>query len=312
VKSQDFQAFLTRLSELTAEQMRVLGAAMAGSRTDAIAIIEASFAETAACPHCSSRRMKRSGHAGGLQRYKCRGDCGRTFTALTGTPLSGLHKRDVWLAYAKSMINHASVRKAAEVCGIDKTTSFRWRHRFLERPCEQRATKLTDIVEVDETFFLESFKGQPELPRPPRKRGGKAQKRGLSAEQIPVLIVRDRHGAMTDAKLPDLSDKSIEDVLGPLIGTENVLVSDGAERYRRIADNRGILHVSLNLSAGERRWGIYHINNVNAYDSRLKTWMRPFNGVATKYLPNYLGWHRALDRETGSLAPAALLAAALN
>ena len=70
--------------------------------------------------------------------------------------------------------------------------------------------------------------------------------------------------------------------------------------------------MALNLSAGERRWGIYHINNVNAYDSRLKNWMRPFNGVATKYLPNYLGWHRALDRETGSLAPAAMLAAALN
>jgi len=40
---------------------------------------------------------------------------------------------------------------------------------------------------------------------------------------------------------------------------------------------------------------IVHIKNVNAYHSRLKGWMRRFNGVATKYLDNYLSWYRCLD-----------------
>ena len=31
-----------------------------------------------------------------------------------------------------------------------------------------------------------------------------------------------------------------------------------------------------------------HIDNVNAYHSRLKQWLARFNGVATKNLPNYL------------------------
>ena len=44
------------------------------------------------------------------------------------------------------------------------------------------------------------------------------------------------------------------------------------------------------------RAGAWHIQNVNAYHSRFKQWMRRFNGVATSYLPNYLGWFRALDR----------------
>ena len=35
-----------------------------------------------------------------------------------------------------------------------------------------------------------------------------------------------------------------------------------------------------------------HINNVNAYDGRLKQGLARFNGVATKNLPNYLGWRR--------------------
>jgi len=49
----------------------------------------------------------------------------------------------------------------------------------------------------------------------------------------------------------------------------------------------------------------FHINNVNAYHSRLKEWLCRFHGVATKNLPNYLGWRRtleALDR-TSRLPP---------
>jgi hypothetical protein len=54
--------------------------------------------------------------------------------------------------------------------------------------------------------------------------------------------------------------------------------------------------------------GVYHVQNVNAYDSRLKTWMRRFNGVATKYLDSYLGWFRALDRSRGEpISPVSLL-----
>jgi hypothetical protein len=42
--------------------------------------------------------------------------------------------------------------------------------------------------------------------------------------------------------------------------------------------------------------GIFHIQNVNAYHSRLKGWMERFHGVATRYLPNHLGWRRFLER----------------
>jgi hypothetical protein len=36
----------------------------------------------------------------------------------------------------------------------------------------------------------------------PRRRGGKASKRGQLRQQVPVLIVRDRTGATMDAVLP--------------------------------------------------------------------------------------------------------------
>jgi hypothetical protein len=58
--------------------------------------------------------------------------------------------------------------------------------------------------------------------------------------------------------------------------------------------------------------GVYHIQNVNAYDSRLKGWMHRFHGVATKYLENYLGWRRWLERWGNANTPQMALDAALG
>jgi len=38
-----------------------------------------------------------------------------------------------------------------------------------------------------------------------------------------------------------------------------------------------------------------HVQNVNAYHARSRQWLAPFRGVASRYLPNYLGWRWALD-----------------
>ena len=58
----------------------------------------------------------------------------------------------------------------------------------------------------------------------------------------------------------------------------------------------GSRHISLNTSRGRRIvHGIYHIKSINSYHDRLKSWIRRFNGVATKYLPNYLAWQEHLD-----------------
>ena len=274
-----------------------------------VAGLEARFALAPVCPHCQGNSVIKWNKASGLQRYLCK-PCGRTFNALTGTPLAQLHKRELWLGHAQALVEGISLRKVTDRLDVDLTTAFRWRHRFLKAPGEVRPTRLEGTVEADETYFLFSEKGAPDLKRLPRKRGGKAKKPGLSAEQVPVLIARDRHGATTDAVLPDRSAASIKAVLGPVLDQAAILVSDGAKAYRAFADEARILHIELNLSAGERTWGVYHIQNVNNYDSRLKTWMRRFNGVATKYLSSYLDWHRTNDREGHTLTASRMLAAA--
>ena len=47
--------------------------------------------------------------------------------------------------------------------------------------------------------------------------------------------------------------------------------------------------------------GAVQVQNVNAYHSRFRQWLARFNGVASRYLPNHLGWQWAVDgRRIGS------------
>jgi len=255
------------------------------------------------CPYCNHDVSIGWGNSNGLPRHRCK-SCQKTFNALTGIPLSGLRHRECWSEYAQCLLEGATIRQAAQRCGINKDTSFRWRHRFLNLPAKIKATSLHGIVEADETFFLESRKGERDIDRPPRKRGGKAKKPGTSKEQIPVLIARDRSAATMDVILQKANIPSILSALAPVVDSDAVLCSDGNSIYKIFAEKYHIEHKPVNISAGIRvREHAYHIQNVNAYTSRLKGWMRRFHGVATKYLENYLGWRRCLEQLDQNLTP---------
>ena len=248
------------------------------------------------CPHCASRVLQRWGYASGLPRYRCVA-CRRSFNALTGTPLARLRKKAQWPAQAQALITGESLVKAAKRCDVAVTTAFRWRHRFLSAPARDKPSRLNGIVEADETFILESFKGRRSaLPRPARKRGGKATKPGLSAEQIPVLVARDRSGQTTDAVLAKLDRASVTAALAGVVTPANQLCCDGGKAIVSFARKGKIPCCILPKPGGPRPDAPdLHINNVNAYHGRLKEWLRPFHGVATKYLHRYLGWRRTVE-----------------
>jgi len=253
------------------------------------------------CPHCRSKEFTKAGCQTGRRRYRCK-SCGKYFNALTGTPLAGLHNTDKFMANARHMIAGDSVRKTAADLGLDKDTAFRWRHRFLESIDKMQPAQLQGVVEADETYFLLSFKGQrSSLPRKAKKRGTPAEKRGLSKEQIPVLVARNRSdGATLTAVLPSRKGKDIADVLAPKITSDAVLITDGATAYRAVSRaKKGIELRAVPANPKGKKSGPNHINNVNAYDHRLKDWIYRFHGVATKYLPHYIGWHRWLEAARG-------------
>jgi transposase-like protein len=305
----------TMVRQLSGRQRKILAAELAAMEMApaAVEVAERRSDRGMACPHCAGRHIVKNGSADGLQRYKCR-SCSRTFNALTGTPLARLHLRGKWLGQVESLRDGLSLTQAQKRLGIAKTTAFRWRHRFLALPKEMRAQLLTGVTEVDKSYFLRSSKGQRRsLDHKPQRRGGSAHKRGLSNEQVPVLVARDRSGETADFILEADDSDHVVAKLKPLLPRNAIVCTEENSVMMATRRKLDVEHPAVNVSAGLRVDGPWHVQNVNSYHSRLKEWMRRFKGVATKYLDSYLGWFRALDRLPAAVSkPASCLAMAIG
>ena len=312
MRERELTVLRKKLAKLTRTQRRRLVAELTSEERQvaSVAVIEGACAHRK-CPHCDAERIVKNGTADGWQRFKCRA-CAKTFNVLTGTPLAHLHLRGKWLEQATVMRDGLSLTQAMQRLNVARTTALRWRHRFLAAPKAVQAQVLNGVAETDETFFLRSCKGQRSgLTRKARPRGGKAAKRGLSKEQVPVLIARDRSGATADFIL-DVDDAShVVAALKPILPPDAILCTDSSRTLIAAAQTLKVEHHPINLSAGIRVDGPWHVQNVNAYDSRLKGGLRHFHGVSTRYLDSYLGWFRAIERAPGkTLQPASFLASA--
>lgn len=101
--------------------------------------------------------------------------------------------------------------------------------------------------------------------------------------------------------------------LKPILATDIILCTDGAKALAAVAKEMGVTHRPVNLAAGQRVVaGVYHVQNVNAYDSCLKAWLRRFHGAATRYLGNYLGCRRLIERHDRNISSTNVLLAALG
>ncbi|MBU1565440.1 MAG: IS1595 family transposase [Proteobacteria bacterium] len=309
-----FQNIIALIDDLSEKQRDLVRKALDGGDDleRLISIIENPLATKRECFYCKSENVKKWGVSHGLQRFRCF-DCGKTFNALTGSPLARLRKKNRWMEMALALREGLSVRKTSTQCEVSVSTAFRWRHRFLKAAAADKPVKLDGIAEADETYILESFKGQRKLPRPARKRGGKAKKRGLSREQIPVLIVRDRNGVVIDAVLRDQSKDSIKSVLSGKLCKDNILCIDGGKALWGFVNEENIPFklIPPGKHVHEKN-PIFHIQNVNGYHQRLKSWLARFHGVSTKYLANYLGWRRIYEKPKAILTQTAWIQVAMG
>jgi IS1 family transposase len=141
-------------------------------------------------------------------------------------------------------------------------------------------------VEADETLFARSETGSPTLDRKPRKRGMKAKKRGRSKDDwVPVLTVRDRGKHTYKAILTNVSTQQLNEELKEKIEKDSVLCSDDFKAYITFVQGNDLIHKRLNVAAGVKVVDkVSHIQNFNAYHSRLKERLQRFHGVATQYL----------------------------
>lgn len=116
------------------------------------------------CRHAT--RIIHWGLSHGQQRFRCK-ECTTTFNLLDATALAGLHHKEKWAGYADCISRDLTLRTAAaKACDINLKTVFRWRHRFMRYALTICAAELSGIVEADEVFTPESFKGLRHLPQP--------------------------------------------------------------------------------------------------------------------------------------------------
>lgn len=165
------------------------------------------------------------------------------------------------------------------------------------------------VIEVDEAFFREFFKGDHKksttftMPRKAHKRGVKGskssknekRKRGISKEQVCVLCAIDRTGNIITELLCKgrMSHTDLERLFKDRIEDESILCTDSHKSYIQFAHNSGV--ELLQIERGKHKEGIYHIQHINAFHSKLKEWMYKFHSVATKYLANYMYWFKWLQ-----------------
>ena len=113
------------------------------------------------------------------------------------------------------------------------------------------------MIEAAETYFKESFKGsrgwkrgKPLAPRPSRRRG-KATRRGISWQQVPVIAAIDRTGRKLEREVDYRDD--VADALLEGIGNGLVLCTYGWSGFRRAVQASQSWHVVVRSPAKQEK-----------------------------------------------------------
>lgn len=133
------------------------------------------------------------------------------------------------------------------------------------------------------------------MPRPSRKRGKQVKKRGISKEQVCVGTALDIQGYIIIEFLctARVTANELERLYSNRIGEHSILCTHWHKSYIQFVIDINLDH--RRIKRGRHKEEIYHINHTNSLHSNLKKWMARFNGMATKYLKNYLKWHKCIN-----------------
>jgi len=272
------------------------------------------------CPHCHAEAKAglviKRGFSNGVQRFYCK-KCKKTFVASTMTAFENTRKdADVWRKFIRLTITGATLHRCADECKINYRTSFIWRHKILNAfVVSQNKTHMQGIVEIDETFFKVSYKGNHvqghfkekrtlsrnainDMPRPAFKRGSDNKSRAHSNRICVVCMVENgNRGFYGKAIGPGLlTNNGLDKTFAMHVDKENslVLLDDAKHNTNYMEKNKyTFLPLKSNTTDNDKDHkvevqGPYHIQHVNAMHSGLKSFIKKYNGVSSKYLQNYI------------------------
>ena len=253
------------------------------------------------CPHCSSTKVHKRGKQKGVQMYSCN-DCKKWYSETTGTALYDIKLKSKWQSYLNCMEQGMSIKKIAKVLDISIQTSFDWRHKILSSLEQFTPTELIDEVECDELELALSNKGSKSLERKPRKRGTDFKRNQKSDEittvQVVTAVQRNGEKYLKAVESKRLSKDQITKALDGKLADNAILITDKHPSYKAFAkDYPNIKHKALLAKEHiDKNDKTIHLQKVNNVHSQLRKFLRPFNGVSSKYLQNYLNWYAYIDK----------------
>lgn len=234
------------------------------------------------CPYCKSLMIVGYGKRNGKQRYKCK-DCERTFTENVFSITYHLHKPNLLRAYMQCMIDGKTIAATALSIGVSVVTAFNWRHKILAALRDGSFEKLSQIIELCDVQLQYSEKGS-------KKRVESKEKYKIP---VSILVSMDRNerllmrvtgrGTPTSKRLVNIVKNQVNNdaiiCLNKNIKSENMFRKNGLRVYR-------IEQIAGKLIRNESK----HLNNVLKTSWKFMVWLLRFQGVASKYLQNYLNW----------------------
>jgi transposase-like protein len=231
------------------------------------------------CPTCKSGERITTRKDG---FYRCNA-CKFDFTVRTGTIFGRshvpLHK---WI-YAMYLLVTArkgiSSMQLAKEIGITQKSSWFVLHRLREA-CNDDKSKLSGLIEIDETFIGGKESNNHE------KKSLKAGRGAVGKE--PVLGMRERGGKTLAMPIENTSIEEIQGAIYARVEFGSTLMTDEHPAYK---DMDGLLfkQETVNHSAGEYVRGLSHTNGIESVWAVLKRGLHGvYHHVTEKHLGRYV------------------------
>ena len=259
--------------------------------------------EPGSCPRCGCGRIVKKGLQRGengeaTQRSECK-NCDRTFNkrtngVLTQSKLAAWQ----WVRFVELMFRNAPLSECETACHVSEPTA----HFMRLRLCQVMRNAVPaftcgkgERLEIDGTYLNESFAGTGRrgvcvMPREAHKSGNDVRSRGISDMKVCVLCGASESGdifvELCDRGRP--TDKALEATLNGKVEGADV-VTDALPGYERVLPRLGVGAHEAHKAGG------VELARVNSLHKRLKDFLRPFNGVSTRYLDHYCWWFVYLE-----------------
>jgi transposase-like protein len=252
------------------------------------------------CPHCTSKKVYKRGKQNGVQMYQCN-ECKKWYSETTGTPLYDIKLKSKWQSYLRCMEQGMSIKKIAKELHISIQTSFDWRHKILSSLGQFEPKVLSGEIECDELELPLNNKGSKTLARKPRQRGSdfkrNTEEKDITVVQVVTAVERNGNKYLKAVESKRLSKEEIATVFEGKFSENITLITDKHPSYRAFAkDDSSIKHKRLLAKEHvDKNDKTIHLQKVNNVHSQLRKFLRPFNGVSSKYLQNYLNWYAYVD-----------------